>query len=212
MNLLEKFLYWLTDRLPCRFIDSNGAPYLDRFYVCTFPWDKLASRLPLPEKVKAKIRPWRLFIHHFVDSDPDRGLHSHPWKWALSWILIGGYTELKLLTSAHKGLGLTEVERKPGKFNLIKEFEYHRVLVAHKNKGGKGVWTLFLHGPRTDNGWKFLTYRLKLNENASYAELTEVEEIIVATEEERKRNSNWWERNLKGKSARARRAEAAGKN
>lgn len=187
-KIIEKLLMRITGKLPARFINSEGKPYLERYYVCTLPFGH------------------RLFIHRFVASDPDRGLHDHPWKWALSFIMLGGYTELNLLERTDGTKVVTEVERKPGRFNLIFGKDYHRVLVAHKAKKSTAVWTLFLHGPRK-KGWGFIDYELELNERHTVATINEdtITYKEACTSTERKQNAGWWLTAPNGKEARQQR-------
>lgn len=72
---MNKFLFWLTSKLPARLINGpDGEPYLERYYMCT-------------------VLGWRFYIHRFVGDDPDRGLHDHPWLRAFSILLVGWYIE-----------------------------------------------------------------------------------------------------------------------
>ena len=76
--MLEKILEHITDRLPCRLIDGpEGEPYLERYYLFGL-FDR------------------HVYVHRFTDSDPDRGLHDHPWNRALSLVLTGGYREIRM--------------------------------------------------------------------------------------------------------------------
>ena len=70
----KKFLWWLTGYLPYKLIQEGERPYLERYYLFT-------------------ILGWRFYIHRFVDSDPGRGLHDHPWRRAFTFILDGWYWE-----------------------------------------------------------------------------------------------------------------------
>ncbi len=169
--MVHKFIYWLTGYLKCRIINSGGKPYLERYYLGT-------------------LFNIRYFIHRFVASDPDRGLHNHPWPWALSWILLGGYLELNL-AFAKDPKNVTAIKtkkRKIGRFNFIKGGRFHRVLVPKGQTGD--IWTLFIHGNRKkDATWGFLTYNENLDgtiKNQKYHP--------VNMKEERKRNDHWWQR------------------
>ena len=71
---MRKLLFWLTSHLPCRIIAEEGSVYLERYYLFT-------------------LLGWRFYLHRFVGSDPDRGLHDHPWSRAFSIILAGWYWE-----------------------------------------------------------------------------------------------------------------------
>ena len=66
----KKFLWWLTGYLPYKLIQEGERPYLERYYLFT-------------------ILGWRFYIHRFVDSDPGRGLHDHPWRRAVTFVLDG---------------------------------------------------------------------------------------------------------------------------
>ena len=71
---MRMLLMWITSFLPARVISDNGHPYLERYYVCT-------------------LLGVRIYLHRFVGSDPDRGVHDHPWAWARSIVLAGWYLE-----------------------------------------------------------------------------------------------------------------------
>lgn len=121
---MKRFLYWLTGKLPARAISGDrGEPYLERYFLF-------------------RLLGLQVYIHRFVASDPDRGLHDHPWGWSLSLLLVGEYREIR------DGM----VRRlMPGFFNLIRGKDFHRILLDD----GKESWTLFIHGPRV-KGWGFL--------------------------------------------------------
>jgi hypothetical protein len=128
--VIESLLTWISARRPCRLIEGDeGQPYLERYYL-------------------VGLFGWHLYLHHFVDSDPDRGLHDHPWGHALSLVLVGGYDEIR----AVDGVSDRPLVRRmtPGRFNRLRGCDYHRVVLP----GGRSAWTLFLHGPRV-KGWGF---------------------------------------------------------
>jgi hypothetical protein len=145
---LERLLARLTDRRPCRIIDGeHGEPYLRRYYVAGL--DRLG------------LRGWHAYLHRFVDSDPDRGLHDHPWDRAVSLVLSGGYDELRLcgvpaavadsagdMLAAEPRVSRRHV--RPFRLNRLRGTDYHRIVL----RGGRPAWTLFLHGPRV-KGWGF---------------------------------------------------------
>ncbi len=141
MSPIESLLLRITDRLPCRIIDGeHGEPYLERYYL-------------------AGLFGWHVYLHRFVDSDPDRGLHDHPWERAASLVLTGGYDELRLAQPPRRGaseMSLTNLPTRsrhvrPWRLNLLRGSDYHRVVL----RDGRPAWTLFLHGPRV-KGWGFL--------------------------------------------------------
>ena len=130
---MNRFLCWLTNYLRAREIrGEHGEPYLERYSLCG-------------------LFGWRAYIHRFIASDPDRGLHDHPWGWSVSLILSGGYREIR-----HRPRTCKPVERRlrrlgVGRLNIIRGGDFHRVLLDP----GQEAWTLFIHGPRV-KGWGFL--------------------------------------------------------
>jgi len=169
-SVIEPLLFRLTARLPCRFIDGEGGePYLERYYLFG-------------------AFGWHAYIHRFVDSDPDRGLHDHPWGRAVSLVLAGGYDELR-----PSGGDLRQpVARhlRPGRLNWLRGQDYHRVVL----RAGRPAWTLFLHGPRV-KGWGFVqggTYRPMAQDAGDL------------------RHRDWWKSAPKGQAMRAQRAAARG--
>lgn len=127
--LLYRFSGWLR----CRIINGHqGEPYLERYHLLRLPGGG------------------GVYLHRFVASDPDRGLHDHPWPWALSWVLAGGYREL-LLAPAGAGERVVERPVRPGRFNRIGGGDFHRVILP---EGGE-AWTLFMHAGKCKD-WGFL--------------------------------------------------------
>ena len=185
MSVLERLLCRLTDRLPCRIIDGEqGEPYLERYYVAGLG--------------RCGLRGWHAYLHRFVDSDPDRGLHDHPWNRAISLVLTGGYDELRFSRppreanagSAIADPPLSRRHVRPWRFNFLRGRDYHRVVL----RGGRPAWTLFLHGPRV-KGWGFLRagrYRPMARSGADF------------------RHRNWWQTAPSGRAVRRARATAAG--
>jgi hypothetical protein len=128
VSLIERLLFRLTNHLPCRVIDGeHGEPYLERYYLFG-------------------LTGWHVYLHRFVDSDPDRGLHDHPWSRAVSLVLTGGYDELR----ADRAGAVNSRPIRPGRINRLSGETYHRVVLR-----GRPAWTLFAHGPRA-KGWGFL--------------------------------------------------------
>ena len=118
--------------LPGRKIEPHGKPYLERYYVAG--WSPV-NRIAAPS----------VYLHHFVASDPDDAMHSHPWAWSLSIILIGGYREQRCLPHG----ALVERTYYPGDQNLILAADRHRVDLLEGD-----CWTLFLTGPFLQQ-WQF---------------------------------------------------------
>jgi hypothetical protein len=128
--VIPRLLERLSARLPCRLIDGeNGEPYLERYYLFG-------------------VAGWHAYLHRFVDSDPDRGLHDHPWGAAVSLVLSGGYDEIRAERGDPRRTRVRWV--RPGRLNRLKGDDYHRVVL----RDGRPAWTLFAHGPRV-KGWGF---------------------------------------------------------
>ncbi len=126
--VLRKLLFSISSHLPIRIIaesynDGTVRPYLERYFLFSF--------LGITG-----------YLHRFVGSDPDRGLHDHPWPWAASFILSGSYVEER------------EDESKEVRwFNFLKGKDFHRVILP---EGWKTVWTLFIHREKRIKTWGFL--------------------------------------------------------
>ena len=125
-----RLLFRLSGWLRCRIIRGNhGEPYLERYHLFRLPGGGGA------------------YIHRFLDSDPDRGLHDHPWRHALGLVLAGGYLEQRLVGSEVK-----ERTVGPGHVNRLCGEDFHRIVLP----GGTEAWTFFLHTGSVKD-WGFLT-------------------------------------------------------
>lgn len=111
----------------------GGRPYLKRY-----GRNQTLSQAREDHKTGA----WRVRLHHFVGPD-DAGHHNHPFKWALSIVLRGAYTEEVLQADGRVTLHLRRW------LNWIPAAKYHRIVDLHGD-----VWTLFLTGPRVQS-WGF---------------------------------------------------------
>ena len=124
--MIRNLLYCLTNRLPARIISDGEKPYLERYYVGT-------------------VLGVRFYLHQFVASDPDRGLHDHPWPWAFSIILAGSYLEE------------TRGGTKPVRWlNFLTGDSFHRVILRSRYGRTLPVWTLFAHRAKRTKRWGFL--------------------------------------------------------
>lgn len=136
---MKKLLYKLTENLPCRLINNNGAPYLERYY--------LFGAFGV-----------MFYLHRFVAPDPEEHLHNHPWVWGASVVLSGSYLEevVEDLCPDSKN-GCVTYFRTVRWFNRVNANHFHRVYKAKPD-----TWTLFFHGKRKKNvdgslkGWGFL--------------------------------------------------------
>lgn len=114
----------------------TGAPYLVRWHLCKTRW-------------------FRLFLHRILREDHDREPHNHPWPWALSLVLRGGYAEERTTPlgdpQVHPCISrLALATHAVGGLNWIGKRVYHRITSVLPN-----TYTLFLTGPRTRE-WGFL--------------------------------------------------------
>ena len=148
---LRNALLWLSARLPkprVIYDREGGTPYLSRWYLIgNFNTDvEFAGQSSEP----TKRRPFELYLHRFHRSDDDSTLHNHPWRWALSLVLVGGYSE-------ERRVGDRVVRRNvwPLRFNFVRGSDYHRVDLF-----GQDAWTLFLVGPKVSS-WYFWDRDLK---------------------------------------------------
>jgi hypothetical protein len=114
-------------------IKRDGRPYLRRYFAAG--WAPHVRR-----RVKAAI-----FLHHFVSSDGADQVHSHPWLWSASLILVGGYREIRC---SRDGTQTTRVYQ-PGDVNLLTADDRHRVELLEND-----CWTLFMAGPYV-KPWEF---------------------------------------------------------
>ena len=133
MALLNLLLFKFSAYCRCRVINGpDRQPYLERYHLLRLPFG------------------YQVYLHRFVDSDPGRGLHNHPWKHALSLVLCGQYQETRM-SNARAGNRLQTRNMRAGRVNLISGDVFHRVNLAP----GSECWSLFIHGPKAKS-WGFL--------------------------------------------------------
>lgn len=147
-----RLLRWVSAHLSGYAIrGEDGSVYLWRFSVIGYEW-----RLPCA-----------LFLHRFVRPDnEERGvLHTHPWKWSVSLVLSGGYTEERINREFAAGplasrfadaawrrrFKVWHLRRVlPWRLNVFRAGSAHRIAELHGE-----CWTLFLVGPKAGS-WGFL--------------------------------------------------------
>jgi hypothetical protein len=106
-----------------------------------------------------------LYLHQMINPDLDPCLHDHPWPWAVSFVALGGYREVRRYDLFVNGPGRT---LNAPALNFLRGDTFHRIAGLDKPEGcpwcwrkgsasgcpyavsgrGEGVWTLFLAGPR----------------------------------------------------------------
>lgn len=147
MNIIEKLARLLPS--PRVIYDRDGKiPYLSRWYI-------IGAQRKADPKLKGNLvdetagfwerLPFNLYLHRFHRSDDAGALHSHPWKWAVSLILVAGYDE-------ERRVGDEVFKRRvwPFTLNFLTNETYHRVDLID----GRNAWSLFLVGGRSDT-WYF---------------------------------------------------------
>ena len=128
---LHPVLMWLTRRLRIRYININGQPYLERYWLGTY-----FGRT--------------FYLHRFVSCDSERCLHDHPWN-ARAFVISGWYKEQRLKYLCSKRGIISNIHtRKAGFFNRLSTTTFHRIITAREN-----TWTLFWHGKR-EKEWGFI--------------------------------------------------------
>lgn len=116
---------------------EDGSPYLTRYILLI-------------------VSKFRLFLHRIHTADPQKDEHCHPWLWAKSIILWGGYTEEVVHPQEYLGNGLYAIPlrklRQHGflSVNHITHDMYHKIIHVKPN-----TWTLFIGGKKATS-WGFL--------------------------------------------------------
>lgn len=134
--LLAEKLYEYTASLPARLIQRvEGEPYLERYYLGN-RWGGYA------------------YLHRFVAADMDEELHDHPWGWAWSLVLSGGYEESwldRIDPREPRGMAVSTRWRRAGSSHVIRGRDFHRI-----GRCLPETWSLFVHGEWRPRGWGFL--------------------------------------------------------
>jgi hypothetical protein len=130
--MMRKLLFWVSGYLPTKLISEAATdstperPYLERYFLF---------------ETKEHVA----YLHRFVDSDPDRAKHSHPWRWALSLVFAGQYIDANMY-----GQKLVRW------MNFLTGTTFHRVVLQQDSNGSKqDVWTLFIHPKKKSKSWGF---------------------------------------------------------
>lgn len=137
-NLIPRVIY---DR-------AGVSPYLSRFYLLGGPRTKQSEIFdrhgnPL-QGLEWEDLPFNIYLHKFHRGDDDEALHNHPWKWSVSFVLAGGYSEERRV-----GETVERILVQPFTFNVIRDNDFHRVDLLEKD-----AWTIFFAGPKTQS-WGF---------------------------------------------------------
>lgn len=133
MALRSRFLKWLGSKLERRTIMIDGCNYLHRYYLVG---KCLREYFPKARERLGFLPP--VYLHWFVRPDHERDLHNHPWKYSASFILMGGYEEIRLVDGVEK-----RIRRWPGTFNILRASDFHTITELR----GEETWTIFFTGP-----------------------------------------------------------------
>jgi hypothetical protein len=121
--------------VPCwGLLHPDGSPYLTRYVL----WGDDALETHAGAAHSA-------FVHHIHGPDSDRHMHDHPWSWAVSVILSGGYKERRPYGDAPRLRTYS-----PGDLSVLRPGDYHSIVAVEPD-----TWTLFLCG-REISDWGFL--------------------------------------------------------
>ena len=104
-----------------------------------------------------RMTAFRVFLHEILRPDPDRGPHNHPWPFAFSFVIRGGYVEdITYIRRDEDGAIVerrewTEIHTAPAlSWKAFRPGCYHRITTVQPN-----TWSLFFAGRRL-RSWGFL--------------------------------------------------------
>lgn len=97
-----------------------------------------------------RAKDYTVYLHRIIRDDADEELHNHPWPWATSLILAGGYHEHRLDTPDAKQVKL--ITRSICDYNRF-DGVYHKITGVDPL-----TWTLVIAGKRReeDPDWEFI--------------------------------------------------------
>ncbi len=111
-----------------------------------------------------------LYLHQMHAPDLDPALHDHPWPWAFSWVMLGGYCEDRFKgrqenelarywgpVSSEQGYENSKSQRllQAPAINVLRGSTFHRLAAL----ADEPTFTLFLAGPRAGKKpWGYIVY------------------------------------------------------
>lgn len=136
MNL-EDIKAWARTMRAREIKDERGNDYLTRYDVRGWlPGD--LTRFPV-----------NVYLHHIHQPDADPLLHSHPWEWAETHVLSGGYLqEVGHLVQEHMVSVKPRWLHEGSTYSMDGTF-FHRITRVLDD-----TWTLFMTGPKRSS-WGF---------------------------------------------------------
>jgi len=95
---------------------------------------------------------WVVYLHHYLQGDPDeRGLHDHPARnWSL--VLAGGYREHRIMGYGRFGPVYQSRKRNPGSLRYVSERVFHRLEIEPPASS----WSLFASKYVPGKAWGFM--------------------------------------------------------
>lgn len=167
--MIAALCYWLSLKLiaeqrePDQIIYRNTGRYLVRWWVLGRVWDE-AKR----EYVPRRFFGFTWYLHQFVQSDDDRAMHDHPWRW-WSFLLRGAYYEYRpwSFRRNHAGVmvpsGTTIHYYEAGSIRSGQATDIHRIELARgAHRQELPTWTWFFVAEKErewgfwcPQGWKF---------------------------------------------------------
>lgn len=120
------------------------------------------------------------YLHHYLRSDPDRGMHDHPWPWAVAFPLAAGYYEERL-SGIYMGNAACKTRRRlPFVPYRLSGFDFHRVVIDLDRTS----WSLFFTGRNNFKRWGFLRPLTGHFEQPG---------VYYAAQHSRSSTTEWWE-------------------
>lgn len=160
--MIARLCYWLSmllianRRPPDQIIYRNTGRYLVRWWVLGRTWSEKKA-----EYVPRRVFGFTWYLHQFVQSDDDRAMHDHPWRW-WSFLLRNNYYEYTPYTWRWSEIARCEVPsgttiryRHEGSFRGGKAKDVHRIeLMRDAKRNEIPVWTWFFVG-EWERDWGF---------------------------------------------------------
>jgi hypothetical protein len=147
--MIARLCYWLSMRLiarrePDQIIYRNTGRYLVRWWVLGRTWDHNKQNY-----VPRRVFGYTWYLHCFVQSDDDRAMHDHPWRW-WSFVLRNSYYEYR----GDPSFANCRLWHQ-GDFRSGQATDIHRIeLMRNARQEEIPVWTWFFIGP-WERDWGF---------------------------------------------------------
>jgi hypothetical protein len=184
-TFVRRALYAWAGRLPAVIYDAEVSetnpartPLFERYrvFTCRLPW----------------LGEVTLYLHHYLRSDPDRGPHDHPWPWAVSLPLAGGYHEDRVEVLRQGKAVSVRRRRRPLVPYRLTGFDFHQVVIEDNTTS----WSLFLTGVNGFKSWGFLRPLTGLPDESCCG----VAGVCYAVVPSKSAVSEWWETALPGRA------------